>query len=76
MKKKKRGRPLKPETEKQNESLLVMVQGPEKTAFKDAAVLSGASLSTWVRQRLRNAAVSELQGAGKSVAFLGHGAAM
>jgi hypothetical protein len=69
MKRRKRGRPFKPEGEKQSQSLLVMVQAPEKTAFKDAAVLAGASLSTWVRQRLRTAAISELEGAGKPIAF-------
>jgi hypothetical protein len=52
-----------------------MVQGPEKTAFKDVAVLSGASLSMSVRQRLRTAALHELEEAGKPVAFLGKRAA-
>lgn len=70
MRQEKPGRPLKAERDKQNESLLVMVQGAEKTAFKEAAELAGTSVSSWVRQRLRTAAGNELSTAGKPVAFL------
>jgi hypothetical protein len=69
MKRRKRARPFKPTREKKSQSLLVMLQGPEKTAFNDAAALSGANLSAWVRQRLRTAAISELESAGRPIAF-------
>jgi hypothetical protein len=70
MKRRKRGRPFKQDGEKQSQSLLVMVQAQEKAAFKDAAALAGASLSSWVRQRLRTAANNELAAASRAVAFL------
>lgn len=42
----------------------------EKEAFQQAAELSGLTLSTWVRQRLRLAAVHELEAAGKQIPFI------
>ena len=42
----------------------------EKTAFQRAANLAGISLSAWVRERLRLAALRELQGFGQSVPFV------
>jgi predicted HicB family RNase H-like nuclease len=69
MDKKRKGRPPK-EDQLRNESLLVRVEPDEKEAFKDAADLSGISLSSWVRERLRRMAIKELQEAARPIAFL------
>ena len=42
----------------------------EKQAFQEAAELAGISLSGWVRERLRTAAIRELEGNGRSVPFV------
>lgn len=42
----------------------------EKSAFQDAADLAGVPLSAWVRERLRKAARTELEAAGRKIAFL------
>jgi len=68
----KRGRPTKNPDELRNEDLLVKLLADEKEAFKDAANLAGVSLSTWVRERLRQVAVRELRSASHPVAFLKH----
>jgi len=53
-----------------NKPLLVRLQPAEKEAFQDAADLAGVPLSTWVRERLRRAAVRELEAAAQPIAFL------
>jgi predicted HicB family RNase H-like nuclease len=68
--KRKRGRPSKKPDELRTEDLLVKLKTDEKEAFKIAADLAGVSLSSWVRERLRQVAVSELQKAEYPVAFL------
>jgi hypothetical protein len=70
--KRKRGRPVKAPGELRNEDLLVKLKADEKEAFKDAADLAGVSLSTWVRERLRQVAIRELQSASQPIAFLRH----
>ena len=70
MKKHKRGRPLKEQDQLKNENMLIRVESDEKEAFKTAADLAGISLSSWVRERLRRVAVSELKEAARPVAFL------
>lgn len=42
----------------------------EKDAFSIAADLAGIPLSAWVRERLRLAAIRDLEGAGRSVPFV------
>ena len=42
----------------------------EKQAFNDAAKIAGLSLSAWVRERLRRAAIRELEDANRKIAFL------
>ena len=42
----------------------------EKTGFLEAAEFAGIPLSSWVRERLRQAAIRELEGAGKKVPFV------
>ena len=52
------------------DTFLVRAQPAEKLAFKEAAELAGISLSSWVRERLRLAAIRELENAGRSVPFI------
>ncbi len=70
MKKPKRGRPPKEADRLRSESLLVRLETTEKEAFKDAADLAGVPLSTWVRERLRQVAVRELDKASRPIPFL------
>jgi len=42
----------------------------EKEAFQEAASMSGLSLSAWIRARLRQAAIRELENAGRPVPFI------
>jgi len=72
MKKPKRGRPPKEADRLRSESLLVRLETREKEAFKDAADLAGVPLSTWVRERLRQVAVRELDKASRPIPFLRH----
>ena len=43
---------------------------PERDAFRSAAELAGIGLSTWVRERLRLAAIRELESAGLRAQFV------
>jgi uncharacterized protein (DUF1778 family) len=52
------------------EDIELRVNPAEKQAFKEAAGLAGISLSSWVRERLRLAAIRELENAGLSVPFV------
>lgn len=52
------------------ESVLIRVSGEEKEAFGLSASLAGISLSSWIRERLRLAAIRELEAAGKRVPFV------
>jgi hypothetical protein len=42
----------------------------EKLGFQEAASLSGIPLATWVRERLRMAAIRELEAAGRIAPFI------
>ncbi len=57
---------MKPKTE----ILQIRVSDSEKEGFELAAALAGISLSSWVRERLRLAAIRELEGAGRRVPFV------
>ena len=57
---------MKPKTE----ILQIRVSDLEKEGFELAAVLAGISLSSWVRERLRLAAIRELESAGRKVPFV------
>jgi hypothetical protein len=50
--------------------LQVRVGDGEKQAFEDAANLSGLALSAWVRERLRQNALKELEAANRPIPFL------
>ncbi len=67
---KKRGRPPKAKGSTKTRYLQVRVSDPEKAAFDTAAELAGLDMSAWVRERLRLAARTELEGYGKAVTFL------
>ena len=68
MAKKRTGR--LPRDKTKGDYLEVRLDADEKQAFKDTADLAGLALSAWVRERLRLAARKELEGAGRTVAFL------
>ena len=53
-----------------SETLQIRIADSEKDGFELAALLSGISLSSWVRERLRLAAIRELEGAGRKVPFV------
>ena len=50
--------------------MIVRLQVTEREAFDLAAALAGISLSSWVRERLRLAAIRELESAGRRVPFV------
>ncbi|MGO4871002.1 MAG: DUF6290 family protein [Roseiarcus sp.] len=51
-------------------TLQIRLQDAEKEAFERAAELAGISLSSWVRERLRAAAIRELEGIGQTAPFI------
>lgn len=53
-----------------DEQVLIKLSEDEKKAFKKAAELSGVGFSAWARQKLRLAAIKELQEVGIKVDFL------
>jgi uncharacterized protein (DUF1778 family) len=50
--------------------LELRLEEAEKRAFQKAAEYAGIALSSWVRERLRRAAVRELEEAAIPIAFL------
>ena len=53
-----------------NDTILLRVSEYEKAGFAEAAELSGLSISSWVRERLRGSAIQELEKAGRKVPFI------
>ncbi len=51
-------------------SVEVRMQRTEKTTFQECAEMSGLSLSGWIRERLRRAAIKELEDASRPIGFL------
>jgi hypothetical protein len=51
-------------------TLQIRLHPAEKEAFESAAELAGIALSAWVRERLRAAAIRELEGIGRSAPFI------
>jgi uncharacterized protein (DUF1778 family) len=66
----RRGRPPKGSDQVKGIRLDMRIMPTEKQGFKAAAALSGLELSSWIRERLRQAARKELDQAGQSVPFL------
>jgi uncharacterized protein (DUF1778 family) len=62
-----RGRPTKNAEDKKLETLLIRLESDEKQTFQDAAKVSGTPLSTWARERLRQAAIKELEEVGHPI---------
>jgi hypothetical protein len=50
--------------------LQIRVTEVEKQGFQEAASLAGIPLSAWVRERLRLAAIRDLESAGRKVPFI------
>ena len=55
---------------KKADLLKVRVSQTEKEAFQDAADIAGITVSAWARERLRRAAVRDLQDASRPIPFL------
>lgn len=53
-----------------NDMLRIRVSAAEKEAFENAAAIAGISISAWARERLRRAAVRDLQDASRPIPFL------
>lgn len=49
--------------------LIVRVERTEKEAFRQAASMAGIPLSVWVRERLRQVAIRELEAVGRPIPF-------
>ena len=64
------GRPKKEASERKTEALLIRLMVSEKEGFQIAADIAGISLSSWVRERLRMAAIRELEQSGRKVPFI------
>ena len=56
--------------EKKTGNLLIRLTESEKAAFAQAAELAGIPVSAWIRERLRLAAIRDLEGAGLRVPFV------
>jgi hypothetical protein len=50
--------------------LQIRLTDPEKQGFQASADLAGIPLSSWVRERLRLAAIRELESAGQKIPFV------
>jgi hypothetical protein len=66
----KSGRPKKNAADMQSDVLPIRLRPSEKASFQQCADLAGISLSSWVRERLRLAAIRELESAGRPVLFI------
>ena len=64
-----RGRPPKASADRKSKSVLLRLGPSEKEAFGDAARLAGIPLAVWMRERLRRAALKELEEVGERIPF-------
>ncbi len=53
-----------------SETIQIRLTQQEKSGFIESAEIAGLPLSSWVRERLRLAAIRELEGAGRRVPFV------
>ena len=53
-----------------DERLYIRMTEAEKHGFQAAADLAGIPLSSWVRERLRLAAIRDLESAGQKIPFI------
>lgn len=56
--------------QRKDELLQLRVGALEKRAFEDAASVTGLALSAWVRERLRRAAIRDLEEVGRPIPFI------
>jgi len=68
--KRRAGRPPKSSDKLKSAAMLIRAEPAEKQTFQSAAELAGVPLSIWVRERLRAAAIRELEAAGLRIEFL------
>lgn len=52
------------------EQILLRLSADEKLGFAQAAALAGMTTSAWIRARLRNAAIRDLETAGHRAPFV------
>lgn len=53
-----------------SQNLQIRLTEQEKAGFAEASELAGIPLSSWVRERLRLAAIRELESAGRPIPFV------
>lgn len=53
-----------------SQNLQIRLTEQEKAGFAEAAGLAGIPISSWVRERLRLAAIRELESAGRKIPFI------
>jgi hypothetical protein len=53
-----------------SDALLVRMSPTEKEAFRQSAAIAGIPLGSWIRERLRLAAIHDLENAGRKVPFI------
>lgn len=64
-------KPGRPKTgDPKSEYLDIRLASSEKLGFVEAAQIAGVPLATWVRERLRMAAIRELESAGRRAPFI------
>ncbi len=64
-------KPGRPRTEDPKSDYLdIRLSASEKRGFAEAAQIAGVPLATWVRERLRMAAIRELESAGRRAPFI------
>lgn len=56
--------------DKKTTTVLMRLSATEKAGFEQCAQLAGIALSAWIRERLRLAAIRELESAGQPVPFV------
>jgi hypothetical protein len=64
------GMPTKSAHDLRDSAIEIRVIAMERQGFRDAATLGGIPLSAWIRERLRLAAIRELEIAGQCVPFV------
>lgn len=55
---------------KKDTQILIKLSETERESFRRAADIAGIGLSAWARQKLRSAAIKELQEVGETATFL------
>ncbi len=66
----KPGRPRKAPEDAKTHPVQIRLSDSEKRAFRRAAEVAGIGTSSWMRERLRRAALRELEDVGEVAAFV------